>query len=120
MSRSKKIWLGIFTFLPVIGFGLYFLFFFTFFLNIAGDEVEHVDELPANFMIMFLAIMLAVISSFAMMIYYLIHVNRSDKKSDHKLIWILILVLASGIGNVAYYFVEILGFGKSKEASPNE
>ena len=120
MSRSKKILLGILTLLPVLCIGLYIFFFFSFFFDIAGGNEPEISEVfPAKFRFLFLMIITALVSGFAMMIYYIIHVNKSDMKSDNKLIWILILVLASGLGNIAYYLVEILGIGKNKKSDSN-
>ena len=117
MSRSKKIWLGIFTLLPVLCIGLYIFFFFSFFLNISGGNIPNESEVfPKNFLFMFLMVIVALISGFIMMIYYIIHVNKSGMSSDNKLIWILILVLSSGLGNIVYYLIEILGFGKSSKS----
>ena len=71
-----------------------------------------------SFGIMFIAIMLSVISGLVMMIYYIIHANSNPNfDSNQKLIWILILVLANGIGNVIYYFVEILPANKTPTLS---
>ena len=114
MTRSKKIWLGILTFLPIFCMMLYFVFFFFFFFGIytsekTGNTSEVSPVFFANFGLMFLFIILAVISGLAMMIYYIIHANSNPKfDSNQKLMWILILVLASGIGSIVYFFVEIV------------
>lgn len=126
MTRSKKIWLGIFTFLPVLGMIVYIIFFALYFFSFttmidhnAGSGGEpNPAMMIGSFGIMFIAIMLSVISGLVMMIYYIIHANSNPNfDSNQKLIWILILVLANGIGNVIYYFVEILPANKTPTLS---
>jgi len=117
MSRSKKIWLGIFTLLPVLFIGLYFVLFLGFYMELQMDTlpVDRDNVFGVRFIFMFLSIVLAMLSGFGMMIYYVIHANKSNMTSDNKILWILILVLASGIGNIIYYIVHILEFGKNNK-----
>ncbi|NQY07428.1 MAG: PLDc N-terminal domain-containing protein, partial [Flavobacteriaceae bacterium] len=47
--------------------------------------------------------------SVGLLVYYIIHAVKNQKfDSNQRLMWILILVLAGMIGNIIYYFVEIL------------
>lgn len=119
MSRTKKIWLGILTFLPILFVIAYFIFFFMFFFSSTSGlhEVEQFEpnthELPAtyvaNFAILFALILLAGFISIGLIIYYVIHANNNPKNdSNKKLMWILVLVFTSSIGSIVYYFVEIL------------
>ncbi|MAM29003.1 MAG: hypothetical protein CMC13_08265 [Flavobacteriaceae bacterium] len=117
MTRSKKIWLGVLTFLPIvcaiiyiICFALYFISFASIIEHEASDaSINNPGFLVGSFGLMFLMILIAVISSIGLMIYYIIHANSNPNfDSNQKLIWILVLVLAGGIGNIVYYFVEIL------------
>lgn len=112
MSKNKKIVLGIFTFLPVLCILAYVVFFLKFFFSALGTPAndpfieEHFFE---NFILLFILIIVGIISGFALMIYYIIHANSNPKfDSNQKLMWILILVLSSFLGNIIYYFVEII------------
>tara|TARA_R110002072_G_scaffold125944_2_gene262328 strand:+ start:3883 stop:4275 length:393 start_codon:yes stop_codon:yes gene_type:complete len=117
MTRSKKIWLGVLTFLPIvcaiiyiICFALYFITFASIIEHEASDtSINNPGFLVGSFGLMFLMILIAVISSIGLMIYYIIHANSNPNfDSNQKLIWILVLVLAGGIGTIVYYFIEIL------------
>ncbi len=115
MSKTKKFWIGFFTFLPVIGILGYFFFFFSMFWNIAhvgemeGSNMDDPSLLLGNFAIVFLCMMVAVLSGIGILIYDIVHVVKNKKFTENnRLMWILILVLAGGIGSIIYFFVEII------------
>ena len=115
MSPSKKIWLGILTFLPFVLFIAYFVLFFTVFIgNIHQfEQTQNGDEFPLKLIqslfLIFIPIIIAGILSIAIMIYYIVHANNNpDNDSGKKIMWIIILIFVSSIGCVVYYFVEIL------------
>ncbi len=113
MTKTKKIWLGIFTFLPFV---FIFLYIATFFLLFAGvfvvEQTGMQNEAPVfllvNFGLAFLSMGLAVITSFALMIYYIIHASNNPKfDSNDRLLWILIMVFAHQIGYIIYWYLKI-------------
>lgn len=116
MSTSKKVFLGILTFIPLLLLLVYFIVFFKFFFVLMGNTADnpfHQDEVPvmffANFFWMFLLIGLSVVIGLGIMIYYLIHVNNNPKlDSNKKIMWMLILIFVNSIGSIVYYFMEIL------------
>ncbi len=115
MSTSKKIWLGILTFLPFVLFIVYLVLFFTVFIgNIHElEQTHHSDEFPIaliqSLVLVFIPIIIASILSLAIMIYYIVHANNNpNNDSGKKIMWIIILIFVSSIGCVVYYFVEIL------------
>lgn len=116
MSTSKKVFLGILTFIPLLLLLVYFIVFFKFFFVLMGNAADnpfHQDEVPvmffANFFWMFLLIGLSVVIGLGIMIYYLIHVNNNPKlDSNKKIMWMLILIFVNSIGSIVYYFIEIL------------
>lgn len=115
MSTSKKIWLGILTFLPFVLFIVYLVLFFTVFIgNIHHlEQTQHNDEFPValiqSIVLVFIPIFIASILSLAIMIYYIVHANNNpNNDSGKKIMWIVILIFVSSIGCVVYYFVEIL------------
>jgi len=114
MSTSKKIWLGILTFLPFILFVVYFVLFFTLIIgNIQDLEQNNHREFPVEFLkgfaLVFLPIILASILSLIIMVYYIVHANNNiNNDNGKKIMWTLILIFVSSIGCLVYYFVEIL------------
>lgn len=115
MSSTKKIWLGILTFLPFVLVTAYFVLFFTVFLSNIHEfeQTHHHDEFPLEIIqslfIMLVPIILAIIISLIVMIYYIVHANNNpNNDSGKKIMWILILIFVTSIGSIVYYFVEIL------------
>lgn len=95
----------------ILCFVSYFVFFFSMFMNI--KEMEETNEPPMAFfggMIVFvIGFLLAMIISFLSMIYFIIHAAKNPllEEGNMRVVWILILVLVSGIGNFIYWLVEI-------------
>lgn len=120
MGHSKKVFLGILTFLPLILLLGYFVVFFKFFLTMmsnTSDNPFHQDEIPvmlfANFFWMFVLIGLSVLISLGIMIYYIIHANKNPRlDNNQKIMWTLILIFVNSIGSIVYYFMEILPLKK--------
>ena len=114
MSSSKKIWLGILTFLPFILVIIYFTLFFSFFLgNIHQLEQTHHDEFPLeliqNIFVIFIPIFFAIITSLIIMIYYIVHANNNPNNDNgKKIMWTILLIFVTSISSLVYYFVEIL------------
>ena len=117
MTKRKKFWLGFLTFLPLGTMGLYFLCFFYVWFQMftgSGDLFQQGEPPPtafyAGFAFLFLLILITVIVSIGLLIYYILHANKhfNTPNDNQKLIWILVLVLAGGIGNIAYFFAVIL------------
>lgn len=114
MSTSKKIWLGILTFLPFILVLIYFILFFTVFIgNIHELEQTHHDEFPVeiirNLFIVFIPIFLSIVISLIIMIYYIVHANNNPNNDNgKKIMWTLLLIFVTSIGSLVYYFIEIL------------
>lgn len=114
MSTSSKIWLGILTFMPFILFVVYLTLFITVFLgSIHHLEQNHHDEFPVQFIrdifLVFIPLIVAVIISLIITIYYIVHANNNVKNDTaKKIMWTVILIFVSSIGCLVYYFVEIL------------
>ena len=121
MGKSSKLLLGILTFLPLIFVIIYLFVFFSFFIQIGNTHGNHSEEMVfekffGNFIALFALVLIATIINIGLMIYYIIHSQKNPgNDTTKKLIWILILVFASTIGCVVYYFVEILPESKSKD-----
>jgi len=116
MTKTRKIWLGILTFLPIVFLIAYLVFFFIFFIGMFED-IQRLENNPnvfpsefmANFAIMFVLIIVASFMSLGLLIYYIIHANNNAKNDNNKkLMWTLVLIFTSSIGSIVYYFAEIL------------
>jgi len=93
----------------------YFFFFFTFFFDITSisetgrNELDDPDHFLGNFAFVFVSLAVALLSGIGILIYDIVHVVKNKKFTENnRLMWILILVLAGGIGSIIYYFMEIL------------
>ncbi len=122
MTKSKKLWLGILTFLPVIFIGIFLFLFITLFLskiyNYENSPGEQQVDFYKSMIISFIFIVLAVIVKLGLLIYYIIHVS-DNKNNDNtkKIMWILILVFIGTIGSIIYYFTEIYPLSTMQEIS---
>ena len=120
LSKSQKIGIGIITFMPILCFIGYIISFVFIFMGTFNDmstnsSIATSQEMPANFMAGFgmamIFMILLLISGLASLIIHIIHVTKNQKlknQNNGQLIWILVIVLANGIGGIVYYFMEIL------------
>ncbi len=128
LSKSQKIGIGIITFMPILFFIGYLITFFSIFLGtfneIANSTSSTHQEIPVNFMtgfgtaLVFMALIL--LSGLASLIIHIIHVTKNQKlknQNNGQLIWILVIILANGIGGIVYYFMEVLPEPKEAIAS---
>lgn len=113
MSKSKKIWLGILSFLPII-FGIVILIYiFTGFLPTMlrlGHEGAQENPLIILSTIapLLMIVIIAVILHLALLIYFIIHViNNTRVKHEERIIWILVFLFASSIGFPIYWGIRI-------------
>lgn len=110
MTKSKKLWLGILTFLPSIFLIFYLITFFTMFMDLNPQEIEEASPFVffSDFGIVFLFLILAAFLGIGIMIYYIIHAAKNKAFSENnRLLWIIVLIFASGVGSIIYYFVNI-------------
>jgi hypothetical protein len=113
MSKSKKTWLGILSFLPII-FGIVILIYmFTGFLpTMLRMEHEGAQENPlivlSTIAPLLIIVIIAVILHLALLIYFIIHViNNTRVKHEERIIWILVFLFASSIGFPIYWGIRI-------------
>jgi len=113
----NKFWQGFFAIAPLVSLLItivgYFIFFFTMISNI--KIIEATNEPPAVFFagigFFFLMIFFAIFMSIGSLIFFIIHaVKNPDLKENNLLIvWIILFVFVSGIGQLIYWIVEIVG-----------
>jgi len=99
------------SFLPIILFVAYFIFFFGFFITIF-KHVQEQDVLPElifeKIAGMAAAIVLAGLFSLGVLIYFIIHaINNKIIDSTERIIWVLIFIFAGTIGFPVYWYMRI-------------
>jgi amino acid transporter len=120
LSKSQKIGIGIITFMPILCFIGYIISFVFIIMGTFNDispssSVATNQEIPAHFTagigIAMIFMLLLLISGLVSLIIHIIHVTKNQKlknQNNGQLIWILVIILANGIGGIVYYFMEIL------------
>ena len=116
LSKAQKIGIGILTFMPILCFIGYIVSFFAIvFGSIGTASGFESDGPPDNFFIGFglamVFMLLMIVFGLASLIIHVIHVTKNQKlkeQNNGQLIWILVIILANGIGGIIYYFMEIL------------
>lgn len=104
--------------LLILIFASYFAAIFSLFSGI--DAIEETNQPPMKFLtglgVVFLLLFVMVIVSLFSFIYFIIHVvkNPNLEQNNMRLIWILIILLVGGIGNLIYWIAEI----ESKKPRP--
>ncbi len=84
------------------------------------DNLEDSNQVPVKFLtglgVAFVLLFVMVILSLFSFIYFIIHVvkNPNLEHNNMRLIWIIIIVLVGGIGNLIYWIAEI----ESKKPRP--
>lgn len=114
---QSKFWQAFFAIAPLaclmIALVGYFLFILTLVSQGPGWEMED-DAAPLAFFgglgIFLLLIFLAVLLSLASLIFYIIHASQNPnlKQNNLLVVWILLFVFASGLGQLIYWIIEIL------------
>jgi hypothetical protein len=100
MTRAKNVALGILTLAPILAVGLVFA---GLQLSIAGAS-----KTPTLAGIVSIAFPAALFVSVIMTIYWATDVwRRADMNSDRKVLWMVIVILGSAIGQFGYFFVEV-------------
>lgn len=113
MSSGTKTLLGILTFLPVLGIILFMVFYIQFIVEFSGStryygDNPFDDSLPTTFITFIAVLVVTLIISLGMTVFYCIHASRNKAlSSDMRLAWILINVFGGVIGHVIYYFSYI-------------
>ncbi|WP_375560518.1 PLDc N-terminal domain-containing protein [Bernardetia sp. OM2101] len=115
MSKSKKIWLGIFTFSPLIVTILAIVTFIGAFMTFASttsNQQNPPDDVIGlffgGFFVFFVLILLASLADLGITIYYIIDIVKDESVDEtEKIIWVLALFFGSFISTAVYYFVRI-------------
>lgn len=118
-NKSLQTFLAIGPFiLFILCFVSYFVFFFSIFINV--DQFENSEKPPMEIFlgmgVFFVLFFLAMILSLLSLIFFVLHAAKNPllEEANMRIVWILIIILLSGIGNIVYWFVEI----KNKNPKP--
>ncbi|HEX5026471.1 MAG TPA: PLDc N-terminal domain-containing protein [Agriterribacter sp.] len=115
MSKSRKLFIGLLSFLPLVFLLLYFAWFVGLFLKMlltAGAGGDPTAEMPAyffdNIVWLIVLVVFTALLSLGLLIYFIVHViNNKAIDSSEKLIWILVFVFAHILGYPIYWYMRI-------------
>lgn len=105
MERASKIWLGIFTFLPLVLLAVYLVFFAFLVKDILlyGDDIALMGDVGVA-----LLLMLGIgIIGFGLFVYYIIHVINAKSDGNEKLLWLLLFFVANIFAFPVYFYLRI-------------
>jgi Phospholipase_D-nuclease N-terminal len=111
MSKSRKLLLGVLSLLPLIMLAVYMAGFIFFFMTVYRNANQE-EMLPLllfrNMAWLFLVMILMVMCSLGLLIYFIIHtVNNTLIDSTERIIWILVFIFAGTIGFPIYWYMRI-------------
>lgn len=111
MSKSRRLLIGILSFLPLVLLVFYVVLFFHFFLTIFHNMQEP-DVFPpmlVEHMLQIVGVAVFIgICTLALKIYFIIHaVNHTAIDSSERVVWILVFIFAGMIGYPVYWYLRI-------------
>jgi len=124
---ESKFWQGFFALAPlivgIIAVVSYLVFVFSLFAQM--PDMEHPGEVSPSFILsnmglFMMLILLSVLLYLGSLIFYIIHAVRNPNLKDNNLlvVWVLLFVFVSGIGQLIYWIVEVLG--KNRDSAVSE
>ncbi|MEJ2162170.1 MAG: hypothetical protein P8X60_02310 [Robiginitalea sp.] len=111
---QSKFWQAFFALAPLISFVLIFMGYAVFIYSILSELPQGGEPEPSAifgglgfFMIIVFTVVLI---SLASLVFYIVHAanNPNLRENNLLLIWILLFIFASGIGQLIYWIIEIL------------
>ena len=122
---ESKFWQGFFALAPLISLVLLFagygVFLFSILSNLpAGGEPDPSTVLGSVGVFMIIIFIMVVIS-LGSMVFYIVHAanNPNLRENNLLLVWILLFIFASGIGQLIYWIIEILSKPNRETPSPS-
>ncbi len=113
----NRFWQAFFAIAPIVTMIVAIAGYIIFIISTIGNfqETESSGNVSAsiilgNMVIFFILIMLAVLFSILSLIFYIVHAVQNPNLIEHNLllVWILLFVFVSGIGQLIYWIIEIL------------
>lgn len=115
MSNSKKIIIGFLTVLPLAFFLVYIMSIFSFVRNAqqieAAGGMNNPEEVMGMLGPMFMYMGIAILISLGLLVFYIVDIVKNPKfegPGNNKLVWILIVLFTGMLGELIYFFVEIM------------
>ncbi len=122
----NKFWQGFFALAPIFFFVFLFMGYFFFIFSMisdvqaieANDGIVGPETVFGNLIWFFGLIFLAIFVYLGSLIFYIVHAvqNPNLKENNLLIVWILLFVFVSGIGQLIYWIVEIIS--KRKALTP--
>jgi len=110
MSKSRKIFLGILSLLPLVLLAVYMATFFSFMMQLfrQGQEeimpqviMEHIWWIAGTAVLMGLL-------KLSLLIYFIIHaINNKSVAGTERIVWILVFIFAGSVGFPIYWYMRI-------------
>ncbi|WP_130734887.1 hypothetical protein [Flavobacterium sp. J27] len=127
LTKNQKILIGIWHFLPIVGFIFYIIYFFSFMIGNIGEfhksalEGHPPTAFFQGFASIFLILIITGIASIGIKVFDIIHLTRNNKNDTNNkvLIWVLLFIFTGTISEIIYFFLEILP-DKKEITSPNK
>lgn len=126
----NKFWQGFFAIGPIIMFVLFFIAYFIFIFTMISQlpELENSSNgmpptsMLAGMAIFFAFLFLMLLSGLGSLIFYIMHAVQNPNLKDNNMlvVWILLFVFVSGIGQLIYWLVEIISKRKDPILKKNQ
>ena len=114
LTKNQKVLVGIIHFLPIAGIILYFIFFFSFFLDAMAVAQHHPDDSNPSvffrgFIGMFVILIITILVSIGIKVFDIIHLVKSNRNDtgNKVIMWVLLIIFTGSIGELIYFFLEI-------------
>ena len=108
MAKGSKIWLGIFTFLPIDLVIAYMVAFGLLVKDVIlyGNENQPMPLFSSMFWLFVLMLAMGIVS-FGLLVYYIILVVNSIVNTEEKLLWIILFLLGNVLAFPVYWYMRI-------------
>jgi hypothetical protein len=105
MERSNRIWLGIFTFLPLVLLIGYLVQFALLVREVIvyGNDIATLGDVSLA-----LLLMLGIgVVSFGLFVFYILHVIYSKADKNEKLLWIILFFVGNIFAFPVYFYMKV-------------
>lgn len=121
---QSKFWQAFFALAPLVSLLLMFVGYGVFLFSILSNLPHGGEPDPSTVFgsigVFLVIILLMVLISLGSLVFYIVHAanNPNLKENNLLLVWILLFIFASGVGQLIYWIVEILSKPASGTTTP--